>query len=232
MATEPDRPNILWITSEDNGPELGCYGDAVASTPHLDRLAAAGMRYQHCWSNAPVCAPARTTIVSGMYPTTTGSQHMRSNVECSAEVEFFPRLLRRAGYYCCNRSKEDYNLRQSPGLWDDSSPRAHWRHREPNQPFFAVVNFTTTHESQIRSRPHQPGLDPQQVSLPPFHPDLPAIRQDWAQYYDKIAAMDQQVGDLLAELERDGLRDDTIIFYFGDHGTGMPRGKRWLYETG
>jgi arylsulfatase A-like enzyme len=232
MATEPDRPNILWITSEDNGPELGCYGDSSASTPHLDRLAAAGMRYQHCWSNAPVCAPARTTIVSGMYPTTTGSQHMRSNVECSAEVEFFPRLLRRAGYYCCNRSKEDYNLRQSPGLWDDSSPRAHWRNREPNQPFFAVVNFTTTHESQIRSRPHQPGLDPQQVSLPPFHPDLPEIRQDWAQYYDKIAAMDQQVGDLLAELERDGLRDDTIIFYFGDHGTGMPRGKRWLYETG
>ncbi|MDP1563018.1 MAG: sulfatase-like hydrolase/transferase [Pirellulaceae bacterium] len=232
LAAEPDQPNILWITSEDNGPELGCYGDPMAVTPNLDRLAALGMRYQHCWSNAPVCAPARTAIISGMYPTTTGSQHMRSNAVCPTDLELYPQVLRRAGYYCCNRSKEDYNLVQPQKLWDDSSPGAHWRKRNAGQPFFAVVNFTTTHESQIRTRPHRQGLDPQLVSLPPFHPDLPEIRQDWAQYYDKISAMDQQVGKLLAELEQDGLRDDTIIFYYGDHGTGMPRGKRWLYETG
>lgn len=227
-----ERPNVLWITSEDNGPQLGCYGDTFATTPNLDQLAARGQRYLHCWSNAPVCAPARTAIVTGLYPTTLGAQHMRSEVAVPPEVKLYPELLRAAGYYCCNRSKEDYNLIYGKGLWDDSSGRAHWRHRSGDQPFFAVFNITTTHESQLRTRPHAAVADPGQVPLPPFHPDRPEIRQDWAQYYDKIAIMDRQVGQILQELEQDGLADDTIIFYYGDHGTGMPRGKRWLYETG
>lgn len=226
------RPNILWITSEDNGQELGCYGDRFATTPHLDALAGAGMRYQNVWSNAPVCAPARTTILTGRYPTTLGAQHMRSQVPVVDNLPLYPALLRQAGYYCCNRSKEDYNIDTPADLWNDSSPRAHWRNRAPGQPFMAVVNLTVSHESQIRTRPHQAVHDPAQVPLPPFHPDRPEIRQDWAQYYDKVSEMDRQVGQCLAELEHDGLRDQTIIFYYGDHGTGMPRGKRWLYETG
>ncbi|MBL8891274.1 MAG: sulfatase-like hydrolase/transferase [Planctomycetaceae bacterium] len=232
VADEHERPNILWISSEDNGPELGCYGDTTAKTPNLDRLATTGVVYRNCWSVAPVCAPARTAIISGLYPTTTGSHHMRSHVVRPVSVELYPQILRRAGYYCSNRSKEDYNLTQPFPLWDDSSPKAHWRNRAANQPFFSVVNFTTTHESQIRVRPHEAITSPQDVKVPPFHPDLPEIRKDWAQYYDNIAALDQQIGDLLEELEHDGLRDNTIIFYFGDHGTGMPRGKRWLYESG
>lgn len=226
------RPNILWITSEDNGQELGCYGDRFATTPHLDALAAAGMRYQHVWSNAPVCAPARTTILTGRYPTTLGAQHMRSQVPVSKQLPLYPTLLRQAGYYCCNRSKEDYNIHTPADLWNDSSPQAHWRNRAPGQPFMAVVNLTVSHESQIRVRPHNTVHDPAQVPLPPFHPDRPEIRQDWAQYYDKVSEMDQQVGRWLAELAGDGLRENTIIFYYGDHGNGMPRGKRWLYETG
>lgn len=226
------RPNILWITSEDNGQELGCYDDAFATTPNLDALAARGMRYQHVWSNAPVCAPARTTLLTGRYPTTLGAQHMRSDVPVPADLALYPATLRQAGYYCCNRSKQDYNIQTPSDLWDDSSPRAHWRNRAPGQPFMAVVNLTVSHESQIRTRPHQAVHDPAKVPLPPFHPDRPEIRQDWAQYYDKVSEMDRQVGQWLAELERDGLRENTIVFYYGDHGTGMPRGKRWLYETG
>ncbi len=226
------QPNILWITSEDNGPHLGAYGDRFADTPNIDRIAAEGMIYLNAWSTAPVCAPARTTIISGVYPPSTGSEHMRSMTRLPARFKMYPQYLRQSGYYCTNNSKEDYNLQKPPGVWDESSRRGHWRNRQPGQPFFAIFNFTTSHESQIRRRPHTPVHDPAKVRVPAYHPDTPEVRLDWAQYYDKITEMDAQVGRLLEELRRDGLADDTIIFYYGDHGSGMPRSKRWPYNSG
>lgn len=226
------RPNILWITSEDNGNELGCYGDQYATSPNIDALAAQGIRFRHCWSNAPVCAPARTTIISGMYATSLGASNMRSRVKRAAGTMLLPEMLRAHGYYCSNNSKEDYNFVPAGKPWDDSSTKAHWRNRPEGKPFFSVFNFTISHESQIRTRPHPPKHDPANVPLPPYHPDLPEVRQDWAQYYDKIEAMDSQVGAILQQLREDNLEDSTIIFYFGDHGSGMPRSKRWLYQGG
>ncbi len=230
--TPQERPNILWITSEDNGPHLGAYGDTYASTPHLDRLAARGLVVWNAWSNAPVCAPARTTIISGLYPTTTGAEHMRSMVRLPASMRMFPAYLRQRGYYTTNNVKEDYNLEKTADVWDESSPRAHWRHRRPGQPFFAVFNTTVTHESSIRQRPHTPVHDPRTVRLPAYHPDTPEVRRDWAQYHDRMSEMDRFVGERLAEIEADGLADQTIVFYFGDHGPGLPRLKRWPYNAG
>ena len=227
-----EQPNILWITSEDNGIELGCYGDDYARSPNIDWLAARGIRFSNCWSNAPVCAPARTTIISGMYATSLGASNMRSRAKRPEGTRLLPELLRAHGYYCSNNSKEDYNFIASSQPWNDSSNKAHWRNRPAGVPFFSVFNFTTSHESQIRTRPHKAKHDPATVPLPPYHPDLPEVRQDWAQYYDKIEEMDAQVGEIIQQLREDDLLDSTIIFYFGDHGSGMPRSKRWLYQSG
>jgi len=231
-ASQPPRPNILWITAEDIGPHLGACGDPYSVTPNLDRLAARGTIYMNAWSNAPVCAPARTAIISGMDPCALGAQHMRSLVPMPAGIRMFPAYLREAGYYCTNNVKEDYNLVKPEGTWDESSNKAHYRNRGRNQPFFSVFNFTITHESQIRRRPHTLVHDPAKARIPAYHPDTPEVRHDWAQYYDNITAMDEQAGRLLAEIEKDGLLDDTIIFFFGDHGSGMPRSKRWPYNSG
>ena len=227
-----DRPNILWITSEDNGPHLRCYGDEFADTPNIDSIAKKGVIYLNCWSTAPVCAPARTTLISGLYPPSTGAEHMRSMTRLPDAFKMYPQYLRDAGYYCTNNSKEDYNLEKPGKVWDESSRKAHWKNRNPGQPFFAIFNYTTSHESRIRRRPHTPVHDPAQVRVPAYHPDTPEVRRDWAQYYDKITEMDKQVGQSLKELEEAGLADDTIIFYFGDHGSGMPRSKRWPYNSG
>lgn len=233
QANAGDQPNILWITSEDNGPELGCYGDDYATTPNIDALAARGMRYANCWSNAPVCAPARTTIITGLYPTSFGGQHMRSQVTLPSVAKLYPQYFRDAGYYCTNNSKTDYNFDHNiDEIWNESSRKAHWRNRQEGQPFFAVFNFTISHESKLRTRPHKAVHDAAQVTVPDYHPDTPEVRQDWAQYYDRLTEMDREVGKVLKELEADGLRDNTIIFYYGDHGSGMPRGKRWLYQSG
>ncbi|HSJ03414.1 MAG: sulfatase-like hydrolase/transferase [Verrucomicrobium sp.] len=231
-AQTADRPNILWITSEDNGPQLGCYGDSYAVSPNIDRLAAKGLRFTHVWSNAPVCAPARTTIISGRYPTGDGAEHMRSSVPLPTGCQMYPQLLRQAGYYCTNNNKEDYNLQKPEGTWDMSNGKAHYKNRAPGQPFFAVFNIQTSHESQIRKPDHPLVHDPAKAPIPPYHPDTPEVRHDWAQYYDKITEMDQEVGQRLDELEKAGLADDTIVFYYGDHGAGMPRSKRWPYNTG
>lgn len=230
-ATE--LPNILWLTSEDNGPHLGCYGDKYADTPNLDGLAAKGMIYTRAISNAPVCAPARTTIISGMYPTSTGAEHMRSMTQLPKGFKMYPVYLRELGYYCTNNSKEDYNLAKDGEVWNEGGRKATWTNR-PNkdQPFFAIHNFTVSHESQIRKRPHQQIHDPSKVRVPAYHPDTPEVRQDWAQYYDKLTEMDKMVGEKLELLKDQGLADNTIIFYFGDHGSGMPRSKRWPYFSG
>ena len=227
-----DTPNILWISSEDNGPHLGVYGDSYADTPNLDALGARGMIYRNAWSTAPVCAPARTTIISGMYPPSTGSQHMRSSTRLPRPMKMFPQYLREAGYYTSNNSKEDYNLVKPGKVWDESSPQAHWRKRAPGQPFFSVFNLTVTHESQIRKRPHAAVHDPATVRVPAYHPDTPETRQDWAQYHDKMTEMDGLAGKVLAQLKADGLEEDTIVFYWADHGSGLPRSKRWTYNSG
>lgn len=227
-----ERPNILWLSSEDNGPQLGAYGDAYATTPALDRLAARGARFTRAWAAAPVCAPSRTAIITGVLQQTTGGHNMRSEVPLPDDLPMFPSLLRAAGYHTSNNVKEDYNHPTLPGTWDQSSRTAHWRGRRQGQPFFAVFNSVTTHESQVRKRPHVAVHDPARVRVPPFHPDTPEVRQDWAQYYDTLTEMDGEVAARLAELEADGLTESTIVVYWGDHGVGLPRGKRWLYPAG
>ena len=237
-----DRPNILWITCEDISPNLGCYGDDYAVTPNLDRLATQSVRYAEAYAPIGVCAPSRSTIVTGMYACSIGTSHMRCRGLPPAAMKEFPRYLREAGYFCSNHVKTDYNFAFSKETWDQNGKNAHWRNRKPGQPFFSVINFTSTHESQIRLpedqfRERVAGFapeeihDPAKASPPPYHPDTPSVRRDWARYADMITFMDKQVGEVLKQLEEDGLADDTIVFYFSDHGAGMPRSKRWLYDS-
>lgn len=225
-------PNILWITSEDHGPHLGCYGDKFARTPNLDKLAKKGMLYRRAWSNAPVCAPARTTIISGLYPPSTGSEHMRSMTRLPADMHMFPHYLRLLGYYCTNKVKEDYNLEKTGKVWDMSSMKAHYKNRAAGQPFFAVFNSTRSHESQIRNLKVKLVGDPAKVRIPAYHPDTPEVREDWTRYYDTVALADADAGEVLRELEALGLLEDTIIIFFADHGSGMPRNKRMPLNSG
>jgi len=226
------RPNILWLTSEDHGPQLGCYGDQYATTPNIDRLAAHGVLYTHVWSCAPVCAPARTTLISGLYACSLGAEHMRSMVVFPAGIPVFTQLLRGAGYYCTNNAKEDYNVTQRGPLWDESSKQAHWNKRPAEAPFFAVFNCERSHEGQIRRRTGKTVHDPAGVRVPAYHPDTPETRHDWAAYYDGVSEADEAAGRRLQELADSGLADDTIVFYFADHGPGMPRSKRSACDSG
>jgi arylsulfatase A-like enzyme len=226
-APAVEKPNILWLTSEDHGPQMGCYGDANATTPNVDALAARGMLFKRAWSTAPVCAPARTTIISGIYAPSAGAEHMRSMVPMPAGKKMYPEFLREAGYYVTNNVKEDYNLQKPAKLWDAQTRDAHWKNRPAGQPFFAIFNTTVSHESQIRAGARPLLLDPAKVRVPAFHPDTPEVRRDWAQYYANVTAADTDAGARLKELADAGLAEDTIIFYYGDHGSGMPRGKRW-----
>ncbi len=242
-AAPPDRPNILWITIEDASPDLGCYGDDYARTPNLDRFATQGVRYTRAFSIAGVCAPSRSGIITGMFPTTIGTHHMRSKGVPPPYVKCFTEYLRAAGYYCTNNVKTDYNFDAPVTAWDENSPKAHWRNRPAGRPFFAVFNFTTTHESQIRvddetfaarTKALAPDdrHDPAQAELPPYYPDTPVVRRDWARYHDLLTAVDLQVAGMLKQLEDDGLADETVVFFFSDHGRGLPRAKRWVYDSG
>ena len=228
------QPNILWVSSEDHGPQMGCYGDTFATTPNLDKFATRALRYTHAWAVAPVCAPTRTTIISGLHGPSSGGDHMRSMVAYPAGQKMFPQLLREAGYYTTNHTKEDYNLAKSTAVWDASSAQAHWKNRRAGQPFFAVFNSTKSHESQIikLGADGQPVHDPVKVRVPAYHPDTPEVRRDWALYYDSVTAADADAGAVLAQLAADGLADDTIVFYWADHGSGMPRSKRWPSNSG
>lgn len=232
LGVAAERPNVLWLTSEDHGPEMGCYGDALARTPHVDALAKKGMIFTRVWAVHPVCAPARTALISGMYAHSTGAMHMRSMVPMPRGTKMFPELMREVGYYCTNNEKEDYNLPKTERTWDESSKEAHWRKCAGGQPFFAIFNSMKSHESQIRVRPHELVTDPAKVRVPAYHPDLPEVRRDWAQYYDQVSEADADAGARLRELEEAGLAEDTIVFYFGDHGSGMPRSKRWPGNSG
>ena len=227
-----ERPNILWLTCEDIGPHLGCYGDAYAHTPNIDAFASEALRYDVAWSNAPVCSPARTALITGMYPPSLGAHNHRSWVDMPEDAVMFPALLRAQGYYTTNNVKEDYNARPGDDVWDESSDEAHWRNRGEGQPFFAVFNSTLSHGGQIRQRTDLPYHDPAEAPLPPYHPDTPEFRRDWAQYYHSITRMDEWFGEMMEELRADGLLEDTIVFFFGDHGSGMPRHKQLAYNTG
>lgn len=231
-ARAAERPNIVWLVSEDHGPQMGCYGDSFATTPNVDGLAAKGLRFATCWSNAPVCAPARTTLIMGMYANSVGGEHMRSMVPCPEGLQMYPQLLRQAGYYCTNNAKEDYNVAKPGKVWDESSKKAHWKNRPEGKPFFAVFNSEKSHESKIRTRPHQQVHDPAKARVPAYHPDTPEVRQDWAQYYDVVSEADADAGVRLKELDEAGVLEETIVFYFGDHGSGMPRSKRWPQNSG
>ncbi len=231
---QSDRPNILWIVSEDNSPLIGCYGDTFATTPNIDRMATQGLLYTNAFSSAPVCAPSRSTLITGVYPPGTGTENMRSVYPVPAFVKFFPRYLRDAGYYTTNNAKKDYNMPDQPEAWNESGGSATYRNRNNKQPFFAVFNLGVSHESSLHESIPTEKLrhNPANVTLPPYHPDTPEMRHDWAQYYDKIEDMDTQVGKLLADLDASGEADNTIVFYYSDHGGVLGRSKRFVYESG
>ena len=261
--TRTDPPNILFLVSEDNSAFLGAYGDPYAHTPNLDELAENGILYENAFANAPVCAPSRSTIITGMYANSLGSHQMRSRVEIPEEFRFFPYYLRQAGYYTVNRQKKDYNIVDQQEVWDDDQ---WWEYddmlkdREDGQPFFAMFNTFMSHESKIHGERENDMLpyyrdsaigsmtgtaasderleqfnymhESGSVPTPPYHPDTPEMLADWARYYDCMSMMDDEMGEMLANMERDGLLENTIIFYFSDHGGVLGRSKRFTFESG
>lgn len=256
----PERPNILWLVAEDLSPFIPSFGDSTIQTPNISRLAAEGICYDNFFSPSPVCAPSRAAISTGMYPTHIGANHMRtgpwyaniSDEEAAERTRFMPEgisfyeavppagvkmmseVLRGAGYYCTNNAKMDYQYRPSVMAWDESGRQAHWRNRDPNQPFFAVFNFEVTHESRIwRKAEDSLWVDPNlQVPIPPYLPDTEVGVKDVRRMYSNIREMDFQIGEVLKQLEEDGLLDSTIIFWYTDHGGPLPRHKRLLYDSG
>ena len=227
------RPNILWLTGEDHGTQFGCYGDTYATTPNVDAFAKRSLRYTNASSNAPICAPARTCIITGMYSPAIGGHHMRSGVDLPNWLELLPETLRKAGYFCTNASKTDYNINgDHKKYWDECSGKAHYKNRADGQPFFAVMNQTCSHESQIRNKNENPHHDPALAPVPPYHPDTAEVRKDWAQYYDRLTKLDTWVGKQISDLDKAGLADSTIVFFYGDHGSGMPRHKRYVGWSG
>lgn len=238
----PVQPNILWISCEDLSPRLGCYGDNVAQTPNIDKLASQGVRYTNVFTSAPVCAPCRSGIITGMYQTSIGTHHMRTshvseNLPTPYEavpphyVKTFTEYLRAAGYYCTNRVKTDYQFGLPFTAWDECSSNAHYKNRPaPETPFFAVFNIEITHESRNWHEPKS--TDPSLVEVPPYYPDNETVRKNIARHYDNIASLDIIVGKILKELEDEGLAENTIVFFWSDHGDGLPRAKRWLYDSG
>ncbi|MCC5931432.1 MAG: sulfatase-like hydrolase/transferase [Cyclobacteriaceae bacterium] len=225
-------PNILWIVSEDNSPFIGAYGDEYATTPHIDKLAGRSVLYKNAFATAPVCAPARSTLITGVYPTAMGTQHMRSTNPIPTQIRFFPHYLREAGYYTSNNAKKDYNTIDQPEAWDESSKTASYKNRKPGQPFFAVFNIEISHESSLHQPVTQLRHDPELAPIPPYHPSTPEMKQDLAHYYDKMEEMDARVGEILQELEDSGLAESTIVVYYGDHGGALGRSKRFMYESG
>ncbi len=234
-----DRPNILWIVSEDNSSSfIGCYGNSFTTTPNIDNLAGEGFMYTHAYCTHAVCSPTRNSIITGVFANSNGNIPMRSDYATSDLVHTYPEYLRQAGYYCTNNSKTDYNSGtiDEKGIWDESSGNAHYKNRQEGAPFFAIFNLMSSHESSVNNRQGTPydslRHKPEDVILPPYQPDLPQIRYDWAVYYDAIEQMDSEVGALLKELEDSGLANNTIVFYYADNGGVLPRSKRFMYETG
>ncbi len=233
-----DRPNILWITSEDNGLFLGCYGDKNANTPALDALAAKGVRYEKCFTHAPVCALSRCSLIIGFPSSSVGTQGMRSKYRIPSSIVTYPAALREAGYYVTNNSKTDYNSSTiTEAIWNDCSRTAHYKNRAPGQPFLAVFNIEVSHEGQIFDM-HYPKdyKNPDSISksldIPPYQVRTPENLLDWQRMYDRIHDMDAKVGKLLQELKESGEAENTIVFYCSDHSGITLRSKRYLYDSG
>lgn len=242
-AVAASRPNVLWLAAEDMCPDLACYGNGLVATPNIDRLAAEGTRFTRAFCTGPVCSPSRSALATGMYQTTIGAHHHRSHREDGYTLPKGVRLLSHVfqenGYFTCNGTylgngtfgagKMDYNF-QVEHPFDGKD----WRERKTQQPFFAQVNFREAHRGpawqEARKRPRR--IDPAKVTLPPYYPDDPVAREDVATYLDAINQLDEKVGEILKRLETDGLLDNTIIFFFGDNGQCLLRGKQWLYEGG
>ncbi len=227
------RPNIVWFIADDPSPYLGAYGDDAARTPTIDALAEEGIVFDAAYCAAPVCAPSRFALLTGVYPTSAGpAHHMRATAELPPDIRGFPEHLRRAGYYTSNNSKTDYNAQVDlAATWDDSGPDAHWRNRPAGTPFFAQFTSMTTHESQLFGAPDGP-TSPDDVTVPDYLPDTPTVRRDLAHYHDRIAQMDAELAALLAQLDEDGLSDDTIVFFLSDNGGALPFSKRYATEHG
>ena len=243
VLAQDKKPNILWLSAEDISAHFGCYGDKNAITPNIDNLAKEGMRYSRTFTTAGVCAPCRSGIITGMYQTTLGSHHMRCTATLPEKIKPFSYYMREAGYFCTNNSKQDYQFKTPKGSWDINSNKAHWRDRkDKSQPFFAVFNYTGCHESGITSKSKYNQVtkklsadlrrDPKKLDLPPYYQDTPTTREDWKRNYELITAMDQWAGNLIQQLKDDGLYEETIIVFWSDHGIGMPRSKRWLFNSG
>ncbi|MGH0030921.1 MAG: sulfatase family protein [Myxococcota bacterium] len=263
-ADDTPRWNLLLLMAEDLSPRLGAYGDPVAHTPNLDRLAREGTRYTRAFTSAGVCAPSRAAILMGVHQNHWGAGHMRASAGGYVAVpppdwKAFPELLRRAGYHVVNNGKTDYQMSTTLGgvfggpasIWDEERGED-WRGRDAGQPFFAYLTFEATHESQVwptwdlssmsklmlapwRVWNHwqwEHRTDPARVAVPPYYPDTPTVRADLARHYDNVAVMDAQVGAVLRRLEEDGLADRTVVVFTTDHGDGLPRAKRWLYDSG
>ncbi len=236
------RPNIVWIIGEDMGPELRCYGDQNAITPNMDRLAREGARYTHCFTHAPVCAPSRFGLITGQYPTSAGAHHMRSQL--LEPPPMFTEYLKKAGYTICwpknNFGKTDFNFEVPKNAFD---VREDWTQSKPQEPFFGYFNVAVSHESKIRApkeefaklteklKPSE-RQNPAKMKIPPYHPDAPEVRRDLANYYELVTAVDYKVGEVLAALDKWNIATNTIVIFFGDHGRGLPRSKRWVYDSG
>ncbi len=241
VARAAERPNFVWILSEDNSKHyLKLFDEHGAATPAIERLASAGIALDHAFSGAPVCSVARTTLMSGMYAPRVGFQYHRKSrlAELPGGGQLFPAYLRAAGYYTTNNSKKDYNVVEGKDVWDESSNKATWRKRPtPATPFFHMQTTTVSHESSLhfsaaQMKPDALTTKPDEVTVAPYHPDTPTFRYTVARYHDRMQAVDAEVAKLVARLEEDGLLEDTFIFYFGDHGGVLPRSKGYVYESG
>lgn len=245
-----EKKNILWLVCEDQSLFFSAYNDSNAKTPNIDALASKGIIYDNFYAVSPVCAPSRSSIITGMYPTTIGTQHMRAykknkdsinnktnlpfySAVPKIKVQFFTESLRKSGYYCSNNSKEDYNMEMSPLAWDESNKNAHWRNRQKDQPFFSVFNFNVSHESRIwKNYEQHPLKEINKVVLPTFFPNINSIKNDFVTNYKNIEKLDVQVGKIINQLKEDGLYENTVIFFFSDHGGPFPRFKRSIYDSG
>ena len=231
-------PNILWLISEDTSPDLACYGNKLVKTPHLDGLAKQGIRFTNAFATCPVCSPVRSGFMTGMYQTTIGAHNHRTRDKkpLPEPVKVITHFFRNAGYYTANitdpapgvrgTGKTDWNFDPGAKPFDGEK----WEELKTRQPFFAQVNFQMTHRAFKRD-PENP-VDPDDVQVPPYYPDHPVTRRDWADYLESLQVLDKDIGKVLKRLEDEGLADNTIVLYFGDHGRPHVRGKQWLYEGG
>lgn len=234
------KPNIVWITSEDNSIHyMKLFHPNGVETPNIEQLAKGGVQFDRAFSNAPVCSAARTTLITGVYGPKLASHYHRTEkkIQISPNIKMFPEYLRAKGYYTTNNAKEDYNVVKGDAVWDESSTKASWRNRKPGQPFFHVQNFAVTHEGKLHFSKEQLSSKPtitkaNAAVVQPNHPNTAVFQYTNAFYRDLIVTMDRQVGELIQKLKDDHLLEDTIIFYFGDHGGVLPFSKGYLKETG